>query len=110
MFETTLPRGPSLTRDADDDFIIYLARENNADLIVSGDGDLLDWPEQHPPVVRPAEFEALEPELSPHSTPGDLPDSSASLVLSRFLSRFRLRPFPYREYMDLCVLEEVQVC
>ena len=53
------PPGPSLTRDPDDDFIIYLARENNADLIVSGDGDLLDWPEQHPPVVRPAEFERV---------------------------------------------------
>ena len=51
--------GPSLTRDPDDDFIIYLARENDADLIVSGDGDLLDWPEQQPPVIKPAEFERV---------------------------------------------------
>jgi putative PIN family toxin of toxin-antitoxin system len=51
--------GPSLTRDPDDDFIVYLARENEADLIVSGDGDLLDWPEQQPPVMKPAEFERV---------------------------------------------------
>lgn len=51
--------GPSLTRDPDDDFIVYLARENDADLIVSGDGDLLDWPEQQPPVMKPAEFERV---------------------------------------------------
>lgn len=51
------PEGPPLTRDADDDFIIYLAREQNADWIVSGDGDLLEWPEQEPPVVTPAQFE-----------------------------------------------------
>lgn len=51
--------GPLLTRDPDDDFIIYLARENHADLIVSGDGDLLDWPEQHPRVMEPAEFERV---------------------------------------------------
>lgn len=49
--------GPPLTRDPDDDFIIYLARENKADVIVSGDGDLLDWEGQQPPVVTPAEFE-----------------------------------------------------
>lgn len=51
------PEGPPLTRDPDDDFIIYLAREQNADWIVSGDGDLLEWPEQEPPVVTPAQFE-----------------------------------------------------
>lgn len=31
--------GPSLTRDPGDDFIVYLVRENDADLIVSGDGE-----------------------------------------------------------------------
>jgi uncharacterized protein len=51
------PEGPPLTRDPDDDFIIYLAREQNADWIISGDGDLLQWPEQEPPVVTPAQFE-----------------------------------------------------
>lgn len=51
--------GPRLTRDPDDDFVIYLAREANADVIVSGDGDLLEWPEQHPPVVAPSRFEQM---------------------------------------------------
>ncbi len=51
--------GPQLTRDPDDDFIIYLARENNADMIVSGDSDLLDWPEQRPPVVAPGKFKRI---------------------------------------------------
>ena len=51
--------GPPLTRDPDDDFVVYLARENDANLIVSGDGDLLEWPEQRPPVVAPADFERM---------------------------------------------------
>lgn len=51
--------GPPLTRDPDDDFVVYLARENDADLIVSGDADLLDWPGQRPSVVAPAEFERM---------------------------------------------------
>lgn len=50
------PEGPPLTRDPDDDFVVYLAREQEADLIVSGDSDLLEWPEQDPPVVTPARF------------------------------------------------------
>ena len=53
--------GPPLTRDPYDDFVIYLAREQDVDVIVSGDGDLLEWPEQEPPVVTPAQFvEILE--------------------------------------------------
>jgi uncharacterized protein len=48
--------GPPLTRDPDDDFVVYLARDQDADLIVSGDSDLLEWPEQDPPVVTPARF------------------------------------------------------
>lgn len=50
--------GPALTRDPDDDYVIHLARAHNAEVIVSGDADLLEWDEQDPPVVPPAEFEA----------------------------------------------------
>ncbi len=49
--------GPTLTRDPDDDYVIHLARAHNADFIVSGDTDLLEWDEQDPPVIPPAEFE-----------------------------------------------------
>lgn len=48
-----------LTRDPDDDDIVALAREHGADVIVSGDKDLLEWPEQRPPVVTPATFEQM---------------------------------------------------
>jgi putative PIN family toxin of toxin-antitoxin system len=50
---------PSYTRDPDDDYLIALARQHNADVIVSGDKDLLDWNEQQPPVVTPAAFERM---------------------------------------------------
>jgi putative PIN family toxin of toxin-antitoxin system len=50
--------GPALTRDPDDDYVIHLARAHDADYIVSGDADLLEWNEQDPRVVPPAEFEA----------------------------------------------------
>jgi putative PIN family toxin of toxin-antitoxin system len=49
--------GPALTRDPDDDYVVHLARAHDADLIVSGDSDLLEWHEQDPPVIPPAEFE-----------------------------------------------------
>lgn len=49
--------GPALTRDPDDDYVIHLARAHNAEVIVSGDADLLEWDEQDPPVIPPAEFE-----------------------------------------------------
>lgn len=49
----------SLTRDPDDYYLVALAREHAADVIVSGDKDLLDWEEQHPPVVTPATFEHM---------------------------------------------------
>jgi putative PIN family toxin of toxin-antitoxin system len=49
--------GPALSRDPDDDYVIHLARVHNAEVIVSGDADLLDWKEQDPPVISPAEFE-----------------------------------------------------
>jgi predicted nucleic acid-binding protein len=37
--------------------VIYLARAYDAEVIVSGDADLLEWDEQDPPVIPPAEFE-----------------------------------------------------
>ena len=49
--------GPALTRDPDDDYVIHLARSHHADFVVSGDDDLLEWDEQEPPVIAPAEFE-----------------------------------------------------
>jgi predicted nucleic acid-binding protein len=48
----------ALTRDPDDDDLIHVARVHNADFIVSGDADLLEWQEQRPPVISPAEFDA----------------------------------------------------
>jgi putative PIN family toxin of toxin-antitoxin system len=49
----------SHTRDPDDDYLVALAREHGADYIVTGDKDLLEWPEQRPPVIAPAVFEQL---------------------------------------------------
>lgn len=48
---------PVTTRDADDDYLVALAREHAADVIVSGDKDLLEWREQRPPVQTPEAFE-----------------------------------------------------
>ena len=45
------------TRDADDDYLVALAREHDAKWIVTGDDDLLDWDEQQPPTISPAAFE-----------------------------------------------------
>jgi uncharacterized protein len=45
------------TRDPNDDYLIALARANDVELIVSGDGDLLEWTTQQPPVVTPSQFE-----------------------------------------------------
>ena len=50
--------GPALTRDPDDDYVVHLAHAHDVDYIVSGDADLLEWDEQDPPVIPPAEFEA----------------------------------------------------
>ncbi len=47
------------TRDADDDYLIALAREQGATWIVTGDDDLLAWGEQLPPALSPAAFEIL---------------------------------------------------
>lgn len=45
------------TRDPNDDYLIALARANDAELIVSGDKDLLEWEPQQPPVITPSQFE-----------------------------------------------------
>ena len=58
----------SATRDADDDYLIALARANEANLIVTGDRDLLEWPEQNPPVVSPASFVGILAEHLSHET------------------------------------------
>ncbi len=47
------------TRDPDDDYLVALAREHNAEFIVSGDKDLLEWDEQVPPAIAPSDFEAI---------------------------------------------------
>ena len=47
------------TRDPGDDYLIALARIHGAELIVTGDRDLLEWEEQHPPVITPAAFAEL---------------------------------------------------
>lgn len=49
----------SITRDVDDDYLVALAREHGADYIVTGDKDLLEWPDQRPPVLTPATFAEL---------------------------------------------------
>ena len=45
------------TRDPNDDYLIALARAHDVDAIVSGDKDLLEWEDQRPPVMTPAQFE-----------------------------------------------------
>lgn len=49
----------SETRDADDDYLIALARAHDANLSVTGDKDLLGWEVQQPPVITPAAFETM---------------------------------------------------
>jgi putative PIN family toxin of toxin-antitoxin system len=47
------------TRDVDDDYLVALAREHGADYIVTGDKDLLEWPDKRPLVLTPAAFVEL---------------------------------------------------
>ena len=47
------------TRDRQDDYLVALARDARADVIVTGDRDLLEWDEQSPPAVTPAVFEQM---------------------------------------------------
>jgi uncharacterized protein len=46
-----------VTRDADDDYLVALAKEHEAVWIVTGDDDLLEWEEQSPRTIAPAAFE-----------------------------------------------------
>jgi uncharacterized protein len=46
-----------VTRDADDDYLVALAREHEAVWIVTGADDLLEWEEQSPRTIAPAAFE-----------------------------------------------------
>jgi putative PIN family toxin of toxin-antitoxin system len=58
-FGSLLPNPLSVvpeSRDQRDDYLIHFARKNNAELIVSGDRDLLEWLDQSPPVVTPRTF------------------------------------------------------
>lgn len=50
------PAQPGLTPDADDDYLIALARAAGADYVVSGDRHLLDLEEPDPPVLTPRQF------------------------------------------------------
>ena len=56
------------TRDSEDDYLIALARLHDAEFIVSGDRDLLEWEEQRPPVVTPVVFTTLMPGHSTSET------------------------------------------
>jgi putative PIN family toxin of toxin-antitoxin system len=50
------PDPPGISPDPDDDYLIALARAVGADYIVSGDRDLLDLTDPHPPVLTPRQF------------------------------------------------------
>jgi putative PIN family toxin of toxin-antitoxin system len=50
------PAPPGISPDPDDDYLIALARAAGADYIVSGDSDLLDLTDPHPPVLMPRQF------------------------------------------------------
>ena len=43
-------------RDNADSYIVTLARQENCEFIVTGDRDLLEWPDQRPPCITPKEF------------------------------------------------------
>ena len=43
-------------RDSADLYIVALARQGRCDFIVTGDKDLLEWPDQRPPCLTPKEF------------------------------------------------------
>jgi uncharacterized protein len=53
---TDPPEPPGVSPDPDDDYLIALARAADADYIVSGDRDLLDLTDPHPPVLTPRQF------------------------------------------------------
>lgn len=43
---------PEVVRDPNDDYLVALAIAGNADAIVTGDRDLLDHPDLHPPAIN----------------------------------------------------------
>lgn len=43
-------------RDSADSYIVALARQGRCDFIVTGDKDLLEWPDQRPTCLTPKEF------------------------------------------------------
>jgi putative PIN family toxin of toxin-antitoxin system len=43
-------------RDPDDDYLLALAQSAQVDVLISGDRDLLDLPDQQPPIETPAQF------------------------------------------------------
>jgi putative PIN family toxin of toxin-antitoxin system len=47
---------PGLTPDPNDDYLVALAREAEADVLVSGDSDLTELPDPRPPVLTPRRF------------------------------------------------------
>lgn len=52
------PTGPPVvaTRDPDDDYLLALAHGADVDVLVSGDRDLTDLPDQQLPIETPAQF------------------------------------------------------
>ena len=44
------------SRDADDDYLVTLARASNARALISGDRDLTTMPDARPPVLSPREL------------------------------------------------------
>jgi predicted nucleic acid-binding protein len=47
---------PAVTRDPDDDYLVALAYESEADVLVSGDRDLLETQGLDVEVISPREF------------------------------------------------------
>ncbi|KAA0234079.1 MAG: putative toxin-antitoxin system toxin component, PIN family [Actinobacteria bacterium] len=47
------PAEPGHTPDADDDYLVSLARVGRADVLVSGDSDLVELADPDPPVLTP---------------------------------------------------------
>ncbi len=46
-----------LLRDPDDDYLVSLARQHDVDWNITGDKDLLEWPNPSPEVIAPSDFE-----------------------------------------------------
>lgn len=44
---------PAILRDAEDDFLVALAKQGGAEAIITGDKDLLDHPKLEPPAIDP---------------------------------------------------------